>query len=284
MLATLGYLGGGAGPPRDRKLPDPRGLIELVTAAHRASELAADGRCSEALEALRPVLRRAPHAVAPANLAGMCLLRQGEVERALGLFRRAARLAPALAAPHANAGGALLRLGRRTEARQELELALRLDPAEGSAAAALARLHREEGETLKAVEVLENAIAAGAREAEVFLELGISRAVLGRLPRAMDAFREAARRDPTSIVALENAARAAYHLGRVRESAGFYRRALRVAPDRWDLWRTLGAIYLDVLDDRDEALRCFRRALANAPPGPDRATLEEMVRQLRAGR
>ena len=76
---------------------------------------------------------------------------------------------------------------------------------------------------------------------------------------------------------LENAARAAYHLGRKREAAQIYEAALRIAAERGDLWKTLGAIYLFELGARPDAERCFRRALALESDPQARAELEELL-------
>jgi tetratricopeptide (TPR) repeat protein len=79
-------------------------------------------------------------------------------------------------------------------------------------------------------------------------------------------------------VALENAARAAYLLGRGREAAQTYESLLRLAPDRGDVWKALGALYREVLGDPAEADRCFRRALQLERDPAERAALEALLR------
>ena len=79
---------------------------------------------------------------------------------------------------------------------------------------------------------------------------------------------------------LENAARTAYDLKRYRDASLLYEQLLRIAPSRGDLWKTEGAIYLYDLEDRNEALRCFRRAiLLETDPG-EKAKLEGLVKEL----
>jgi tetratricopeptide (TPR) repeat protein len=81
-------------------------------------------------------------------------------------------------------------------------------------------------------------------------------------------------------VPLENAARTAYDLHRFRESAQLYEQLLRIAANRADLWKTTGAIYLYQLDDKEAAVRCFRRALnLESDPG-ERGRLEGLVKEL----
>src|SRR6185503_954481 len=127
----------------------------------------------------------------------------------------------------------------------------------------------------RAIEVLDSTLAAGSHDPTVYLERGTALAEAGRVEEALRDFREAARRNPTDPVPLENAARASYHLGRARDAAQTYEALLRLAPNRVDLWKTLGALYLEELGERSEAERCFRRALLLENDPAERAKLEE---------
>ena len=181
----------------------------------------------------------------------------------------------------ANAAGSLLALGRRAEAEREYRKALTLDPTLAEAAANLARILRQRGDRDGALAVLAGAIAAGSHGSEVYLERGTALAEAGEVAAALGDFREAARRNPTDTVALENAARAAFHLGRGREAAQTYEALLRLAPERGEVWKTLGALYLEVLGEAAEAERCFRRALLLERDPAQRAELEALLRQRR---
>jgi tetratricopeptide (TPR) repeat protein len=72
----------------------------------------------------------------------------------------------------------------------------------------------------------------------------------------------------------------AYDLKRFRDASLLYEQLLRIAPNRSDLWKTEGAIYLYELEDRDAALRCFRRALLLEPDPGEKAKLEGLVKEL----
>jgi ABC-type multidrug transport system fused ATPase/permease subunit len=85
---------------------------------------------------------------------------------------------------------------------------------------------------------------------------------------------------PANPVPLENAAKAAYQLHQVRVSAQLYEDLLRVAPQRGDLWKTLGAIYYFELADKPNALRAFRQALLRERDPGEKGKLEAMVREL----
>ena len=123
-------------------------------------------------------------------------------------------------------------------------------------------------------------IGAGALAPNVFLERGLVHAEAGRLEPALADFREAARRAPTDPVPLENAARASFALGRAREAAIHYETLLRIAPGRVDVWKTLGAVYLEALDDREAARRAFREALRLESDPRERGRLETALSDL----
>src|SRR5436309_489314 len=138
----------------------------------------------------------------------------------------------------------------------------------------------ERGDRAAGLQVLDSAVAAGSYSAEVFLERGLIEGEAGRVEEALRDFREAARRNPIAPVPLENAARAAYRLGRHREAVQLYEQLLRLQPDRLDAWKTAGALYLYELKDEPDALRCFRRALILEVDPAEKQKLEALVGQL----
>lgn len=279
-LASLGYVGGGAGGKVQGDLPDPRRMVEVAQDLHRAAAKVQEGKCPEALPQLQAIIKRDPHNVPALSLAGFCLRRAGRHESALNAFQQASRENPTAANPAAGAGAALLALKRPAEAEKELRRALTLDPSHPEAAADLARLLRSRGDAAGAMRALDAAIEAGAGAPEVYLERALARAAAGRLEDALRDFREAARRGPANPVPVEGAARAAYQLGRKQESAQLYEQVLRLQPNRLDLWKTAGALYLYDLDDKPSAVRCFRRALTLEVNPAERVKLEELVREL----
>jgi tetratricopeptide (TPR) repeat protein len=128
--------------------------------------------------------------------------------------------------------------------------------------------------------VLDASIAAGSYSSEVHLERGLIEIELNRLDDALRDFREAARRNPVNPVPLENAARAAYRLGRHRESVQLYEQLLRLRPGRGDLWKTAGALYLYELNDEVGAERCFRRALILETDPGERERIEAALEEI----
>lgn len=285
-LASLGYvggIGGSTGGPVRPDLPDPRAMTEVAQALHQATRKVQEGKCAEALRELDAIVKRDPHNFPALSSAASCLRRLGRTEDALALFQRASRENDLDPVPITEAAGCLLDLGRKQEAEREYRRALTLDPGQPVAAARLARMLREKGETKEALDVLDTAVRSGTHEPEVYLERAVTRASAGgkgSMAEALADFREAARRNPNDAVALEGAARAAFQLGRHRESVQIYEQLLRTQPNRLDLWKTAGAIYLYELDERPSALRCFRRALTLEVSPAERAKLEELIKDL----
>ncbi|HET9211946.1 MAG TPA: tetratricopeptide repeat protein, partial [Thermoanaerobaculia bacterium] len=280
QLASLGYLGGVAEGPVTGSLPDPRAMTGVARDLHAATQTVQEGHCDQALPRLQAIVKQDPHNFPALSLAGFCLRQAGRTESALNLFQRAEKENDLNAVPIADAAGCLLDLGRKAEAEKEFRRALTLDPAQAAAASSLARMLRQRGDRKGALEVLDTALKAGAHEPEIFLERGVARAEAGNLESALADFREAARRAPANPVPLENAARTAYDLKRFRDASLLYEQLLRIAPNRADLWKTEGAIYLYDLEDRDGALRCFRRALLLETDPGEKAKLEGLVKEL----
>lgn len=280
QLASLGYLGGTSEGRVGANLPDPRSMTDVAHSLHLATKTVQEGRCTEALPELNAVVKRDPHNFPALSLAGFCLRQAGRTEDALALFQRASRENDLNAVPIADAAGCLLDLGRKSEAEREYRRALALDPSLSVAATNLARLLRQGGDKKQALAVLDGVLRAGSHDPEVYLERGLARAEGGNLELALGDFREAARRAPINPDPLENAARAAYELGRHRESVQLYEQLLRLQASRTDLWKTAGSIYLYDLNDSASALRCFRRALALEGNPAERAKLEELIKDL----
>jgi len=280
QLASLGYLGGAAEGPVTASLPDPRAMAGLARDLHRITQSVQEGKCTAALPELQAIVKKDPHNFPALSLAGFCLRQAGRTESALNLFQRAQKENDLNAVPITDAAGCLFDLGKKQEAEREYRRALTLDPAQSVAATNLSRMLRQRGDRKEALAILDTALKAGAHEPEIYLERGIGRAEGGSLEPALLDFHEAARRAPANPVPIENAARTAYDLKRFRESAQLYEQLLRIAANRADLWKTTGAIYLYELDDKEDALRCFRRALnLESDPG-ERGRLESLVKEL----
>jgi tetratricopeptide (TPR) repeat protein len=280
QLASLGYTGGGSGGAVRPDLPDPRDMAEIADALHDAAADVQQGKCKEALPRLQEIVKKDPHNFPALSLAGNCLEVAGRLDSALALFQRASKENELSAVPVVNIAGCLKQLGKRAEAEKEYRRALTLDPSQGEAASNLAQLLDERGEKAAALKVLDASIAAGSYSAEVHLERGLTLVELNRFEDALRDFHESARRNPANPVPLENAARAAYRLGRQREAVQLYEDLLRLQPGRGDLWKTAGALYFYELGDKADAERCFRRALTLETNPAEREKIEETLEEI----
>jgi tetratricopeptide (TPR) repeat protein len=280
QLASLGYVGGGSGGAVRSDLPDPRDMADVADALHDAAANVQHGKCKETLPRLQEIVKKDPHNFPALTLAGNCLEEAERWESALALFQRASKENELSAVPVVNAAGCLKKLGKRAEAEKEYRHALALDESLGEAASNLAQLLSERGERAEALRVLDASVAAGSYSEEVYLERGLIEVELNRLQDALRDFHESARRNPENPVPLENAARAAYSLGRHREAVQLYEQLLRLQPGRGDLWKTAGALYLYELDDDADALRCLRRALALESDPAERQKIEELLGEI----
>jgi Tfp pilus assembly protein PilF len=155
----------------------------------------------------------------------------------------------------------LTQLGHHAEAFEASQRALALDPGLPEAALQVARQQRAAGLLADAATTLDRAIEAGARTGAVYLERAVLHLTGRRLPEAEAALRQAMERDPTNRIAIERTALVVNELGRYREAAQLFERLVALQPDRSDIWRTLGALYIARLDDPTNAARCFRHAL-----------------------
>jgi tetratricopeptide (TPR) repeat protein len=243
-------------------------------------ERAQKGDCVFALSEVEEIVHVDPHNFPALSLAGECLRDVGKHEAALAYFRRAAAENPRSAVPLANEANSLLQLGHVDEAIAQFRLSLALDPSQPQAAVILARVLEGRRETAEALNVLDAAIAAGCRAPMVFLERGQALAESGHLAEALDAFQEASRRNPGDAVARENAARAAFGLSRFADSARIYEDMLRVFPQREDIWKTLGAVYVFRLDDKTSGARAYREALRLEHDPVEREKLEVLLKDL----
>ncbi|HEV8239156.1 MAG TPA: sulfatase-like hydrolase/transferase [Thermoanaerobaculia bacterium] len=278
QLESLGYVSGGGGGAVKADLPDPRAMTAVAQTLHGAVTMIQHGRCAEALPELQKIVKQDPHNFPALQLAGQCVRDAGRESDALALFQRAAKENELSAVPLANMGGSYLALGKRADAERMFRQALALDPTQPESGTSLARLLREKGDGPAAIAVLDGVLAAGSHDPRVYLERGTALAEAGKIEPALRDFREAARRSPADPVPLENAAHAAYMLGHAREAVQTYETLLRLAPERGDLWKTLGALYLE-LGEHGEADRCFRRALLLERDPAERAKLEELLRE-----
>jgi len=130
------------------------------------------------------------------------------------------------------------------------------------AAAALALL--VQGRAAEALDVLDQALQAGADDASLWVARGDSLRALGRKEEAAASFDQALKRAPHDSAAWVKKGEALDAAGVFAEAIACYDQAIGLNPRHHGAWNSKG-VGLTRLRRIDEALTCFARALENEP-------------------
>lgn len=282
-IESLGYVGGSAPDPASAIDPkDGIGWIADLDAGRKALQL---GDPKDAVAPLERLLARNPDNVPALLTLGQATLAGGSPDRAEALFRRALAANPDNEVALYNIANAQSERGRtdpaaRAAAKATYERVLTKNPRHVDAYLAYLALLAGERKLDATLEVFARAKAAGVQDPTIELEAGLLALLRGKPDEAREALERCIALDPGESRALEALGRIHYMRKEPALAAGYYARALEVAPSS-GLAKSLGSIRLYDLGDRDGALEAFRRALALAPPGdPDREELGALVREL----
>ncbi len=167
------------------------------------------GRLDEAERWYREAMELAPWDDSPRWHLGNVMLDRGRVVEAERLYRRALELRPEAVPPRYNLAKCLERMGRLREAVDEYERVARAHPGDRLFTNDLGCAVLHAGDPVRAVTILEEAVALDADWPVACFNLGLAHEASGRPDRATRAFREALRRDPS----LEPAREALLRLG-----------------------------------------------------------------------
>lgn len=284
-LAALGYAAGASPADDDGSAIDPKdGVIWLkdLDAARRDLQL---GNPADGVPKLERLLARNPRNVNATLTLVQCLLASGNADRAATAARRAVDLGPENDLAWFNLANALAEKSRQDargadEARSAYERALSIDPRTADVYLAYAAFAARREGTEGARRVLERGRSAGVSDPDLETELGLLELARGAASEARAALERAIVLNPRQTAALTALGKLAFDAGRFRDSAAYYGRALDASPSA-AMAKTLGAIYLHKLDDREGARRAFRRALALMRPGdPDATTVREILEEI----
>jgi Flp pilus assembly protein TadD len=159
--------------------------------------------------------------------------------------------------------GALEEALRRHESerfREGYALRLAVDPGDVEAHARLGIGLVQEGRHAAALPHLEAAVAQRADAWDVNYNLGVALAVLGRLREAAERYRRALDADPGDARTHNALAGTLLAEGRLEPAVAHYRRAVELRPASPELWSNLG-LALHRSGDPEEAAASYRRAL-----------------------
>jgi len=190
----------------------------------------------------------------------------GRLAEGLASLERAAAEDPQLTGVFENIGAVCRKLGRPACAERAYRRAVERAPGSSVALAGLGSLLAQgpvsgAGE---ARDLLERALAAGARGADVHDDLALAYSRLGLVARARAEYRAAIAADPEDGAALCNLGLLAASRGRRDEAVAFYRAALRRPAARAEAHYNWGNLLL-AAGELDGAARHYREALRLYP-------------------
>jgi tetratricopeptide (TPR) repeat protein len=193
-------------------------LMPDFAAAHNnlGAALYLQGRPAEAAVHYRRALALNPRYPDAHRNLGLALVSTGAPADAIEHFRTAIALNPDSSEAHYNLGSLLFRMKRHDEGIGHLRDGLRLDPHHPAAHYELANALQEIGRLEESVAVYQRALAyeSNARSPLVRNDYGVALALHGRLPEAIEQFKEALRLQPDYVDARTNLARAQAVRGR----------------------------------------------------------------------
>ncbi len=280
-LRSLGYIGGGAAPVREKYTDDddPKRLISLEQTMDRAMEAQRQGRMDEAIEMYKSVIAR-----------------RKDTEDA---YRKLAFV--------------YWRTGRPREAIGTLETALANGVTQSEVRIKLGQYMAQSGQAARAIPLLET---FAKDDPDALIALGNAYQIAGRQGDAVRTFRHLLSLDPTNGLAHENIGTAELQAKNYPAAEASLRRAIQLdpnlagaytalgvvlastnrAPEAIDAWKRaveLDGAELDALFNltvhlagagrRDEARAYGQRYLATAPPGLQRdiAAIRQLMDRIR---
>jgi tetratricopeptide (TPR) repeat protein len=226
-LRALGYVSGGA-PAKAKytEADDPKRLVDLDAAIHRALEAFGAGRPEEAAQIYRQVIDRRPDMEMAYRHLAFIEYQRGNIEAAIGVLRRAVD-------------------GGVTDPRVRGLLGEYLSDA---------------GRVAEGIGILEPLARDPAANADVLNALGIAYARASRTEDARRMFERLAEAMPGSSGPLENLGVLALGQRDVRGARQYFDRALAISPDSSRALAGLGAAAYEG-GDRDTAYEAWARAV-----------------------
>lgn len=219
------------------------------------------------LEVLREAAERFPDNVWIHFDLGTTYMGKGLAEQGVEAFRQAIELSPDLAKARFNLANALIGLDRWDEATPHLEKVLALEPDnERAAYLAAMSLHRQ-GSSPQAIRRLERLLARDPDSLVVRRGLADILAERGRIPRALEIYREGLRQtlaDNEKAQLLNQIAELAWRARRRDEAITAWRQAVEEVPDSSAAHTALGN-GLQLIGRRAEAREHFAHAVELDP-------------------
>ncbi len=198
------------------------------------------------------------------------LVEGGQWERVLEFGGEVLRDDPENGWAHQMMAQAALNVDRPRTARRHAEAALRCEAEDSFSHVLMARVHMRENRLLKAKQSLLDALRLDSQNAEVWLHYGWNCLARGDALSAREVGEQARSLAPLNAEVEGFMATVMNHTHQADRLKGFaaieeQEKALRLNPENSSIHYFIGRIYLDDLDDADNAEEAFRRALLLDP-------------------
>jgi tetratricopeptide (TPR) repeat protein len=193
LLKSLGYLG--ISTPlsqsvRQQELPDPKDKLAAFKCIAASAQLAAEGKCAQALAPLARLAQEEPSLFLAHLLLGQCRLSAGQYEAAADAFAAAIRLRPDAAEAFFYKGVCDFHLGRMDDSLDALNFALKIKPEYSHAHFYLGRIYQKRQQMEEALAEFQKCIATDPDFEDAHYKLGYILAELGKYSEAIRHFQK----------------------------------------------------------------------------------------------
>jgi len=213
-------------------------------------------------------LRRAPHSLVLRERYAELLHESGNAEAAATEWRELIRRLPLVKSWHTGLAESLLSAGKPAEAREAALRALALDPGFSAARLQIGLSHAQQGDLPRAILEFEQAVQQDPGSAEAHNNLGVAFGSLGKRTEALAAYRRAIDAKPDFARAHDNLARLLASTGQTKEAIDEYRLAIRHDPGLVSAQYDLGVL-LARNGQLDEAIAQYRLVTGIQPDHAD---------------
>jgi arylsulfatase A-like enzyme/tetratricopeptide (TPR) repeat protein len=283
-LRALGYVSGTA-PARTRytEADDPKRLIDIDSAMHRALAAFGAGRPDEAAQIYRQVTGRRPDMEMAYRHLAFLEYQRGDLPQAIAVLRQAVARGVTDARVLALLGEYLSDAGQVAEGIRMLEPIAQDPEAASDALNALGVAYARSGRAAEARRMFERLAAAMPGSSGPLENLGVLALAERDVSGARQYFDRALAMSPNSSRALAGLGAAAYESGDREAAYQFWARAVSADPANFDALFSLG-VNLARDGRMSDARPYLERFLQSAPPARYADQLRGVARLLQAGR
>lgn len=231
LLKSLGYLGTSTPLPesvRQQNLPDPKDKLAAFQRISASAQLAAEGKCAQALGPLERLTQEDPSLYLAHFLLGQCHFTSGEYEAAASAFARASRLRPYSVEAVFYKAASDFHLGDMGPSFAGLQLALKIQPGYPYAHFYLGLIYQRREQVEYALREFQECVDSDPEFGEAHYKLGFINGQLGKSAEAIPHFRMVIALDPQNAEAHYNLGVALARLGKGEEAGPEFNIACRL--------------------------------------------------------